>query len=697
MLDYSKLHRNSDDMSINTSYIQEAGARRIEYLQDLARLQALKELRDVYYKKQAIIDKYGEDEWQEHIPEGYAIFNPLRGDFILTDKKLTERFLNIAIETYAKQAGFSEVQKNKIRDMVSDNNEAHLMVLPTELVNTLNKMGTTIHRGNLYKTAKSILKMWKYTALYSPTRTIKFNFRNFTGDLDVVMAGNPTALLKFTQAHSELKAYYYKEGKTTDELKEFQKRGGAITIGSVQEFYNDKEMREFDKLISELQRQEKFSWKQIPSKVWHLYDKILGSKIVKFSEYREQWLRYATYLDYLEQMQKNKDGMPNNFGASVREEVMNIPDVRDRAFKLANELIGAYDQVSQSGKELRDFLIAFYSFIEVNAKRYWQLFKNGLKDNPKDFMGNFLKGQLFNVPYYGWKLAKFYFFINLFAACIKLWNWLFDWFTGAEDDLPPDIQGRPHMIFGHDPITGNVLYFDGVGSLLDFMEWFGQSDTFFPFYQDAKNILNGRQTFGNFAAKIGSSAYNKIINSFSPITKWPLELGSAQSYYPSVTRPRNVRDVWKYVAQSLGLQWPYKAITSEPRSDWHELKNLFLYDTDADQAAYFYTLGKVREFQEKVLERRFDGFMTTPRGEALRDLRTALRYDNKDAIKRSLEQYYSLNGKNQGLKTSLRNMYPLHSLNKNEQQMFLEWLSPEDRKFLNRANKYYETILNRLD
>ena len=28
--------------------------------------------------------------------------------------------------------------------------------------------------------------------------------------------------------------------------------------------------------------------------------------------------------------------------------------------------------------------------------------------------------------------------------------------------------------------------------------------------------------------------------------------------------------------------------------------------------------------------------------------------------------------------------------------MFLEWLSPEDRKFLNRANKYYETILNRL-
>ena len=88
--------------------------------------------------------------------------------------------------------------------------------------------------------------------------------------------------------------------------------------------------------------------------------------------------------------------------------------------------------------------------------------------------------------------------------------------------------------------------------------------------------------------------------------------------------------------------------------------------------------------------------MTTQRGEALRELRTALRYDDKNAIEKSLQKFYSLGGKNQGLKTSLRNMYPLHSLNKHEQQMFLEWLSPEDRKFLNRANKYYETILNRL-
>ena len=167
--------------------------------------------------------------------------------------------------------------------------------------------------------------------------------------------------------------------------------------------------------------------------------------------------------------------------------------------------------------------------MEVNAKRYWQLFKNGFKDSPKDFMGNFLKGQLFNVPYYGWKLAKFYFFINLFAAFVKLWNALWDWPTGAESDLPPDIRERPHMVFGHDPITGNVLYFDGVGSLLDIMEWFGQTDTFFPFFKDAKDILNGRQTFGDFTAKLGSSVYNKIINSLSPLRKWPLEIGSVRT------------------------------------------------------------------------------------------------------------------------------------------------------------------------
>ncbi|MBR0167317.1 MAG: hypothetical protein IJQ08_01455, partial [Synergistaceae bacterium] len=122
------------------------------------------------------------------------------------------------------------------------------------------------------------------------------------------------------------------------------------------------------------------AWKDLPRRSWALIDKFAWSGVQKFSDFREQILRYATYLSYLEQMQNN-NGIPLNWGASDRDEVMSIPDLRDRAFKMANELLGAYDQVSETGKSLRDILVPFYSWIEVNAKRYVQLIKNAITED----------------------------------------------------------------------------------------------------------------------------------------------------------------------------------------------------------------------------------------------------------------------------------------------------------------------------
>ena len=84
-----------------------------------------------------------------------------------------------------------------------------------------------------------------------------------------------------------------------------------------------------------------------------------------FTEMREHLLRFACYLDYKQQMETNKDkngnltGRPSNWGASIEEEVMAIDDIKERAFKMSNELLGAYDQISEVGKQLRDMLIPF--------------------------------------------------------------------------------------------------------------------------------------------------------------------------------------------------------------------------------------------------------------------------------------------------------------------------------------------------
>ena len=119
---------------------------------------------------------------------------------------------------------------------------------------------------------------------------------------------------------------------------------------------------------------------------------------------------------------------------------------------------------------------------------------------------------------------------------------------------------------------------------------------------------------------------------------------------------------------------------------------MFVYSADADEAAYFYSLNLVRQFQEQVLGKKFGSYATTKRGQTLRRLKTALPLEDKEATQRLLREYSRLGGDAKSLKTSMRNMNPLHGLKKDEQAQFLHWISDDDRKYLNRANKYWHKI-----
>ena len=93
------------------------------------------------------------------------------------------------------------------------------------------------------------------------------------------------------------------------------------------------------------------------------------------TNFREMIARYASYLDYIDQMKKSSDGLPKNYGASKPEVIKGLKTIEDRAFKLSNDLLGAYDEVSEMGQVIRRHLILFYSWMEVNMKRYNQIIK----------------------------------------------------------------------------------------------------------------------------------------------------------------------------------------------------------------------------------------------------------------------------------------------------------------------------------
>ena len=666
---------------INSNYIVAIGDLRATMLQDIERLTALQKIKAKYDKKRELISKFG-DNWRLHIPDGYSIFNPMANGFIQSAQSLSDTVLGAALDEAGQQLGLSDKTMDSIRSKVSNKLGTQLLVLPDEITQTLNKLNEKKQRNALTQFVKDITTGWKKYTLYFLTRAAKYNTRNITGDLDAAMAGNPTCIRFLPKAISELwTAYYGDKSKVSQELKEFQARGGALTFEAAQIFGDEKQLKEFNSLIADIDAKGNSAWHNLPRNAWKLIDKFAWSGIQKASDFREQWLRYAAYLDYLNQMQHN-NGVPRNFGASVKEEVMAIYDIRDRAFKLANELLGAYDQVSETGKQLRDILMPFYSWIEVNAKRYIQLIKNGLTED--DFLTSKLPKMLAaQIPGLSYKALKTYFLINLFSILVNFFNRFF--FTDDEKKLPPDIQGRPHLTLGHDK-DGNTLYFSQVGALFDNLEWFGL-DTF---SHDIKHILNGQLTVTDWLKQIASAPFSKVINALTPLIKTPMELATGHSVYPSISNPRTIRNSLQYFAQSYGLNWPYKALTDEHVNHWHEFRNLFLYSQDADRAASFYIADLADQYNEKVLGKGKNSYAANP---ILSKLKEAIRFHDNDGVIHSLNEYYAHGGTKQGLSASLRTLDPLHSVKKSSQDDFKKWLSDDDRVFLNRAQKYYDRLM----
>ena len=386
-------------------------------------------------------------------------------------------------------------------------------------------------------------------------------------------------------------------------------------------------------------------------------------------------------------MQQNK-GTPSTWGASIKDEVMSLDDIHDRAYKMSNELLGAYDQVSEAGQQIREMLIPFYSWMEVNLRRYYRLFKNGFSgQNNSDFTKRLLLGQTARVPFYALSAADTFAKVSLLTMAVQMINRFI--FPDDDDELPPDIKYRPHLTLGK--VGGKVYYFDRIGALADAADWLSLDSIAL----DAKELTNGQQSLAGYMKKIITAPASKIINGLNPMLKSPIEIATGRSLYPDINNPKTIRDTKKYLAQSFGLSYPYKLATGESHSTMDELTNFLLYSSDPDEAAYFYSLDKVRQYQERVLKKRFEGFATSERGRVLQRLKTALRYKDKEAVRRCLKEYAKLDGTKQGLKSSMQHMNPLYGLSVNDKKKFLRWLTPDDRKYLRKAERYFHALADR--
>jgi hypothetical protein len=685
--------RAGSEYDINTDYFEAEHEILGQMLYDTEVMKTIDRLRK-NYDISAQVKKGAKEkrllDWRENVPQGYAAWQPREGNVFYQTDTIPAR---VAEQILEGELTDLDVVKEKLNKSLAVGQKRAEWVIPTELAKTLDNLKG--ERPNwLTKLSSKALRGWKVWTLISPRRVFKYNIRNLSGDADAVFVGNPSAFRKVPVAMKELYDVLVLNKPMSENMKTWFERGGVETTLQAQELGDIKALRLFQRFYD-----QKGNLKSLPEKTWKAYWKTarLGT------DFRESILRYASFLDYKEQVLSSAEGRPRNFGGSLPQEIMALKDPNDKAFRLSNELLGPYDEISELGQVIRKHVFPFWSWQELNFRRYVRFFKNAARDNAVcSTIGRKLLATGLKTPYLILRTGRFALKAAALWGMLQAYNQLK--FPEEEEDLPTEVKGRPHIILGRGK-DGKVKYFSRVGALGDFLDWFGLDDL--P--NKISSLVNGKKSLKDTAIEMAESPVNKFAQGLNPFLKTPMELITRRAIFPDISNPKTIRDRGEYLAKTLGLENEYREIAGKPARPYSEsLPQAIIYETDPLESAYYEIQDKKREFLKKF-GKAGEGFWLSPRGNALFNMKLAHRYKDKVAAEKYLRQYlhyhaleFEAGTKNekelaasvkQGILQAIFSMYPLYGLSAKEQLKFIVGLDEDEKKTLAKALRFYSETL----
>lgn len=590
----------------------------------------------------------------------YTIHQPRRGNYFYTKTIIDEDAFNSAfndmvLKLSSGEVKFGDTDINKLfteyADTVRLTGAAYEQwVLPNEIVSTMNEIANPKQSSEMAKVVRGIVSSWKgWATSVNPLRTVKFGIRNMVGDLDAVIAGKPQVVAYSKKAVQDI-YQAMKHKNYTPEFLEWVERGGYTSMLFANEM--DTEMQ--DKLFEHLKEKEGKSIFSIPAKLIEKY----YDGVENAHNFREAILRYSAYLYFKDEITKN-NGTVKDYVASNKYIVRGLNTTEDKAYQLSKDLLGAYDEVGKMGQSLRRYWVPFYSFTETNLKRYYRMFENIITSND-------------NIPKKAGKLLLKALMANALVLLMTAWNRLVK--KDDDDELPPSVRNIPHLTLGK--IGENVYAFRQLGSFSELLEWAGLDD-----YKWTKEDL--------------TAPLDKAWGMITPFVKLPVELASGLNFYPSLTQPRAIRDKWQHFFDSWGVGEVYDNVTGKPtRGVSNILKSAFIYSYDSKESAYY-------EIQD--LKRSFQGNETgniygpTAKSNALYYMKTAIRYKDKKAAYKYLDEYFKNGGTVKGIKQSISTLNPMYGFTGKETAAkgaeFIASLTDEQKDKLRIAQDYYENDL----
>jgi len=576
------------------------------------------------------------------------------------------------------------VDTEELKDVVQAIKKARMMggkkfemVLPEEVAATLEKMRPALDDKLFAAIVKEPLLLWKQWQLISPRRVIKYNINNLSGDSDAVIAGNPQALKRMPEAIKELWDVLH-GAEPSARYKEAVERGVFDAGLTVQEIPDIQFLDPFAHLIEQpgLTEPGKF----VGSKLYSVWKGLRD-----YTRFRENWLRYSAYLDYVDRLEGGESIESIGYGASNRKMADEIAadSHKDAAALLSRDLVGDYGDVSYYGQGVRDYAIVFYSWLEVNTRRYFRLIDNAYAQGVgKGFAAAGVIGGIKGAR------VSAYLTVRMLAlyTLIQLWNSLL--FGDDEDELSDADRVRLHLNLGRDA-EGQIRTIRFQGALSDFLQWFGAEQA----VSSMLAVEKGRASYTDVVKSVAKGAPNRLASGANPLFKGMAEYASGLSFWPDAFNPRRIRDQKRHFAKMFGLENEYDWVMDKPsRGYTKSLTGTVVYKRDAGEAAYNQIRGIAYKWSQREKGTSGSSNFTTARSEAIYDWRQAVRFGDADAKTEALSKMRDLEMTNKDIQSAIKRAHPLSSLAIKDRPAFRKTLSLREQGTLDRAIAWYEEV-----
>ncbi len=644
----------------------------------------------VWAKKKFIKEKLGAEfvthlDLMRELYPGYVEWRPDDSNVVFRAYTLPEK---VAESIQAQLLEGAKVTADQLGTARVFGGKRRALIIPKEVAATLDSFAQVepqLARRWLDRMTRKGTGIWKVWTLLNPFQAIPYQLRNTIGDFDAVFVGNPHSATKLLAAAKDLRAFWKRREinpERADLFKSWLKQGGLQGTLQAQEGIGS--MTNLD-YLSRLAEKK-------PGMLRRAYNWTMQKALVP-NDMREAWLRYATYLSYMDQLKKSTNGRPRNWGASIPSEVMALATNEEKAWALSNQLLGAYDEVSLLGQGLRENLFPFWSWKEVNSKRWYRLAQNsGNSPRMKMVLGKRLLGKV-ATPYV-------YYTVGSFAAKALGMSSLLYWYNNTfhpelEKNAPQYVRGRPHLIVVN-PITGEPAYFTKLGNLPDLLSNFNGDDAMG--YRE--KYLNGRMTIKDILVDMAKEIPNQVYQQVGPL-KGVVEAIGGVTTYPSVWDRRPIRDRGEALARALSLDKVYNLFSGKPErrttlfgkkvsANW--MKTIGLTEYDPEETNYYEMLGVARDWKRKEGLPVEPGADTSDKGNQLYYHKQAKRFGDNAAAHGYLVRYANRAGTDKGYQSSMQRLDPLYGFSDRQKRRFLSSLSREDQRRLMLAYYHWQTM-----